>query len=75
MSMPTIYTSRSPLAGAMLGMPFVEGEEFFHHTFVTDKKPDDIQDFYSTEDFLQILGVFPMAINFVLAGVQWDLKK
>ncbi len=34
-----------------------------------------IVDFYSTEDFLQILGVFPMAIHFVLAGVEWDLER
>ena len=27
------------------------------------------------DDFLQILGVFPIAIKFVLAGVEWDLEK
>lgn len=30
---------------------------------------------YSTEDFLQILGVFPLAIHFVLSGVEWDTEK
>jgi len=51
------------------------GEDFFEHKFITSKKPDDIVDFYSTEDFLQILGVFPIAIHFVLAGVEWDLER
>jgi len=51
------------------------GEDFFEHKFVTKKNPDDIVDFYSTEDFLQILGVFPIAISFVLAGVEWDTER
>ena len=43
--------------------------------FKTTKDADAIADFYSTEDFLQILGIFPMAIHFVLAGVDWDPKR
>merc|ERR1712176_238999 len=43
--------------------------------FTTTKDPDAVQDFYSTEDFLQILGIFPLAIHFVLAGVEWDTDK
>ena len=50
-------------------------EDFFHQTFITRKDPDAVVDFYSTEDFLQILGVFPLAIHFVLAGVDWDTKR
>lgn len=46
--------------------------DFFKHSFKTKKDPDAIVDFYSTEDFLQIIGVFPMAIHFVLSGVEWD---
>lgn len=75
----------------------------FKHKFTTKKDPDAVVDFYSTEDFLQILGVqppaadgppsaratrlrdpdaapptpagvFPIAIHFVLAGVNWDPK-
>ena len=52
-----------------------DSRDFFHHTFKTTKDPDAISDFYSTEDFLQILGIFPMAIHFVLAGVDWDTKR
>ena len=51
-----------------------DSHDFFKHTFKTTKDPDAIVDFYSTEDFLQILGVFPLAIHFVLAGVNWDTK-
>lgn len=68
-------TSAAFVAGAVAGMPMLTGEDFFEHKFITDKNPDDIVDFYSTEDFLQILGVFPFAIKFVLAGVEWDLEK
>jgi len=63
------------VAGAIAGMPMMSGEDFFEHRFVTNKQPDDIVDFYSTEDFLQILGIFKIAIHFVLAGVEWDLDK
>jgi len=62
-------------AGVLAGMPVATGDDFFEHKFITDKNPDAIVDFYSTEDFLQILGVFPFAIRFVLAGVEWDLER
>ena len=68
-------TSAAFVAGAFTAMPMLTGEDFFEHKFVTDKDPDAIVDFYSTEDFLQILGVFPLAIHFVLSGVEWDLNK
>jgi len=51
---------------------FGTGKDFFHHKFTTNKNPDKIVDFYSTEEFLQILGIFNFATNFVLAGVVWD---
>ena len=74
---PVIYTQPRAafVAGAICAMPMLTGEDFFEHTFVTEKDPDDIVDFYSTEDFLQILGVFPFAIHFVLAGVEWDTER
>lgn len=62
-------------AGALTAMPMMSGEDFFYYSFITDKDPDAIIDFYSTEDFLQILGIFPFALHFVLAGVVWDLEK
>merc|ERR1719353_1584802 len=68
-------TTAAFVTGAVCAMPALTGEDFFEHKFVTAKDPDAIVDFYSTEDFLQILGVFPMAIHFVLAGVEWDLER
>lgn len=51
---------------------FGTAENFFHHSFVTTKSPEAIVDFYSTEEFLQILGVIPLGLNLILAGVTWD---
>ena len=48
-----------------------ECKDFFEHSFITRKPPDPIVDFYSTEEFLQVLGIFPFAIHFILAGVTW----
>lgn len=48
-----------------------ECRDFFEHSFITRKNPDPIVDFYSTEEFLQVLGIFPFAIHFILAGVTW----
>jgi hypothetical protein len=75
--MPTIFTRTRAafVAGAVTAMPAITGEEFFEHKFITNKDPDAIVDFYSTEDFLQILGVFPFAIHFVLAGVEWETDR
>lgn len=62
-------------AGLLTSLPAASGEHFFEHKFLTTKDPDAIVDFYSTEDFLQILGIFPFAIHFVLAGVEWDTSR
>lgn len=74
-----VFTKASAgfVAGAVTFMPMLTGEDFFEHKFVVNssKKADDIIDFYSTEDFLQILGIFPFAIHFVISGVQWDTEK
>jgi len=55
-----------------LQQQFGTGKDFFHHKFTTTKDPDKIVDFYSTEEFLQILGIFKFATDFVLAGVVWS---
>lgn len=60
------------IGNVVLQQQFGTGKDFFHHKFTTTKNPDKIVDFYSTEEFLQILGIFPLAINFVLAGVVWS---
>lgn len=66
------------LAGAGTAASFVvyaDAPDFFKYSFKTTKDPDAIVDFYSTEDFLQVLGIFPFAISFILAGVEWDTKR
>merc|ERR1719310_1400181 len=65
------------LTGGGLVLSFqvmADSTDFFEETFITTKDPDAIVDFYSTEDFLQILGIFPFAIHAILAGVEWDAK-
>jgi len=68
-------TTAAFLGGALVATPVLTGEDFFEHKFISAKNPDDIVDFYSTEDFLCILGVFPIALKFVLAGVEWDTER
>jgi hypothetical protein len=69
---PGIATLAGAGTGAvLLQQQYGSADDFFHHKFTTTKDPDKIVDFYSTEEFLQILGVFPFAITFVLAGVEW----
>uniref|UniRef100_A0A7S0LRG5 Uncharacterized protein n=1 Tax=Coccolithus braarudii TaxID=221442 RepID=A0A7S0LRG5_9EUKA len=71
---PTGLATLGGLGVGSYGMQLKYGNstDFFQHEFKTTKDPDAIVDFYSTEDFLQILGIFGIAIQFVLAGVQWD---
>jgi len=70
---PGIATLATAGAGCVaLQGQFGTGKDFFHHKFTTNKNADKIVDFYSTEEFLQILGIFSFATNFVLAGVVWS---
>lgn len=54
---------------------YADEKDWFRYTFKTTKPPDAIVDFYSTEDFLQVLGIFPISIHLILAGVEWDDKS
>jgi len=53
---------------------YAKVSDFFEYSFTTRKDTDAIVDFYSTEDFLQILGVVPLGLHLILAGVEWDTK-
>jgi len=60
------------VAGQYAGLG--DDKNFFEYSFNCEgskKKADAIVDFYSTEEFLQVLGIFPFAIHFILAGVTW----
>jgi len=72
LGMATIGTTGITLFATFQYYPKVS--DFFEYSFVTRKDTDAIVDFYSTEDFLQILGVIPLGLHFILAGVEWDTK-
>ena len=70
-----IFTGGGAIVGGIAAQPYLGNQkDFFSHKFIVEKgkDPDAIVDFYSTEEFLQILGIFPFAISFVLAGVKWE---
>jgi len=73
MGLVTIGTTGTCLLASFQVM--ADEKDFFHGSFITTKDPDAIVDFYSTEDFLQILGVVPLGIQLILAGVEWDNKS
>jgi hypothetical protein len=47
-------------------------ENFFEHKFVTSKKPEDLADFYGTEDFMEVFCVLPFMVEFMLRGAEFD---
>ena len=49
-----------------------EGKNIFEHKFTTTKKPEDLSDFYGTEDFMEIFCVFPFIVNFMMRGAEFD---
>ena len=57
---------------AVMQHKFGCSDNFFEGTFVTDKDPDAVVDFYSAEELLKIIAIFPFAFDFVMAGVKWD---
>ena len=73
-----IFTGGGAIVGGIAAQPYLGNQkDFFSHKFIVEKgkDPDAIVDFYSTEEFLQILGIFPFAISFVLAGVKWEEER
>ena len=73
-----IFAGGSAVVGGIAAQPYLGNQkDFFSHKFIVEKgkDPDAIVDFYSTEEFLQILGIFPFAISFVLAGVKWEEER
>jgi len=49
-----------------------EGTDIFEHRFTTSKHPDDLSDFYGTEDFMEIFSVFPFMVNLMMRGAEFD---
>ena len=48
------------------------GEDFFDHKFVTTKKPEDLADFYGTEDFMEVFCVLPFMVRLMMRGAEFD---
>jgi len=60
---------------AMLGAAqysFGEGTNVFEHKFTTTKKPEDLSDFYGTEDFMEIFSIFPFVVHLMMRGAEFD---
>eukprot|EP00980_Cylindrotheca_fusiformis_P028798 scaffold22647_cov145-Cylindrotheca_fusiformis.AAC.8 len=49
-----------------------DGKDIFEHKFVTSKKPDDLADFYGTEDFMELFCVFPFMVTFMMRNAEFD---
>ena len=60
-------------AGLVTAQYFLgEKEEFFDYRFTTDKKPEDLADFYGTEAFMDIFCVFPFMATFMMRSGEFD---
>lgn len=49
-----------------------ESDNFFEHRFVTRKKPEDLADFYGTEDFMELFCVFPFMVHLMMRNAEFD---
>lgn len=49
--------------------------DFFDGSFITDKDPDDIAEFYQAEDLLKIISIFPFLFNIVMDKVVPDAEE
>jgi hypothetical protein len=69
-----VTMSGAGLGWAVMQHKFGCSDNFFEGRFVTDKDPDAVVDFYSAEELLKIIAIFPFAFDFVMAGVKWDTE-
>eukprot|EP00930_Biecheleria_cincta_P053867 TRINITY_DN3965_c0_g1_i1.p1 TRINITY_DN3965_c0_g1~~TRINITY_DN3965_c0_g1_i1.p1 ORF type:complete len:386 (+),score=61.93 TRINITY_DN3965_c0_g1_i1:89-1246(+) len=49
---------------------FGTADNFFKGTFITDKDPNDLAEFYSAEDLLKIIAMHPILFDFFMNKVQ-----
>lgn len=49
-----------------------EADNFFEHKFVTRKKPEDLADFYGSEDFMEIFSIFPFMVHLMMRNAEFD---
>lgn len=49
-----------------------DASNVFEHKFITSKKPEDLADFYGTEDFMELFCVFPFMVHFMMRNAEFD---
>lgn len=47
-------------------------QDFFDEKFVTTKNPEDLADFYGTEDFMEVFCVLPFMVNLMMRAAKFD---
>ena len=47
-------------------------QNIFEHKFITNKKTEDLADFYGTEDFMEIFCMFPFMVKIMMRGAEFD---
>ncbi|CAE8740814.1 unnamed protein product [Polarella glacialis] len=60
------------LACAGLQYYFGSEDDFYDHRFVSSKKPEDLADFYGSEDFMEIFCVLPFMMKFMIRSGTFD---
>ena len=68
------YGKYAAIAAGLATAQYILGEkeEFFDYRFITDKKPEDLADFYGTEAFMDIFCVFPFMATFMMRSGEFD---
>ena len=68
------YGKYAAIAAGLATAQYILGEkeEFFDYRFTTDKKPEDLADFYGTEAFMDIFCVFPFMSTFMMRSGECD---
>ena len=51
---------------------FSHADDIFEHKFITSKNPEDLADFYGTEDFMEVFCVLPFMVHFMMRGAEFD---
>jgi hypothetical protein len=51
---------------------FGESEDIFDHKFQTKADPQDLADFYGTEDFMEVFCIFPFVVKLMMRGAEFD---
>ena len=62
------------LGGLTCGIQQFYGSDkkFFEYKFETKADPEELEDFYHNEDFMQIYCVFPFMQKIMMRGSSWD---